>query len=71
MCGDTKPCCKSDFDVREMGSAIDASCGIVKVDLSGRVNGELVTVMRDVIGLGVVGDVVASGGVERVFKSVE
>ena len=29
MCGDAKSCCEGDFDVREMGSAIDASCGIV------------------------------------------
>ena len=77
MCGDAEICCERDFDIRKMGSALDAPCGIVimscykKVNFRGGVDGELVAVMCDVVGLGVVGDVVASGGVERVFKSVE
>ena len=76
MCGDAKSCCESDFDVREMGSAIDASCGIVimsgykEVYLCGRVSRELVAIMRNVVGLCVVCDVVAGGSVERVLKGM-
>ena len=31
MCGDAELCCEGNFDVREMGSAVDASCGVVVV----------------------------------------
>ena len=37
----------------------------------GRVSGELVAVVRNVVGLCVVCDVVASGCVERMLKGVE
>ena len=77
MCGDAKSRCKCDFDFRKMGSAIDAFCWIVvmpsynEMDFCGRVSGELVAVVRDVVGLCVVCDVVASGCVERMLKGVE
>ena len=77
MRGDAEACCEGDFDVREMGSAIDASRGIVimsryeKMYFSGGVSGKLVAIVCNVVGLCVMCDVMASGGVERVLKGVE
>ena len=77
MCGDAKSCCEGDFDVREMGSAIDASCGIVimsgnkKVYLRGGVGRELVAMVSDVVSLSVVRYMVPSGSYERVCKGVK
>ena len=77
MCGDAEACSEGDFDVREMGSAIDALRGIMimssyeKVYFCGGVSGKLVAVMCDVVSLCVMCDVIASGGVEGVPQSVE
>ena len=77
MCGDAKSRCKCDFDVRKVGSAIEAFCWIVimssyeEMYFCGGVSGKLVAIMCNVVGLGVVCDVVASGCVERVLKGVE
>ena len=77
MCGDAEACSEGDFDVSEMRSAIDALRGIMimssyeEVYFCGGVNGELVAVMCDVVGLCVVCDVIAGGCVERVLKGME
>ena len=77
MCGDAEACCEGDFDVREMGSAIDVSRRIVimssyeEIYFCGGVSGKLVAIMCNVVGLCVVCDVVASGCVEGVLKGVE
>ena len=66
MCGDAEACSEGDFDVREMGSAIDALRRIMimssyeEVYLCGGVSGELVAVMCDVIPLCELWDVIAS-----------
>ena len=77
MCGNAEPRCEHNFFVRKMGSAVNAPCGIMivsgdeKVDLKGGSSGKLVAVIGDVIGLGVVCNVVAGGSGKRVCKRVE
>ena len=75
--GDAKRCGKINFDIWEMGSAVNTLHGVVivsgydKMNLSCGVSGELVAIMRNVIGLCVVCDVVAGGSVERVLKGMK
>ena len=76
MCGDTKIRCKCNFDVGEVGPAIDTLRGIMvvssheKVDFSCGVSGKLVTVMCNVVTLREVCDVIACCDVERLLKRV-
>ena len=77
MCGDAEPCCKCNFNIRTMGSAVNAPCGIMimtgdkKMDLRGGSGGKLVAVMCDVIGLSVVCNVVAGSSGKCVCKRVK
>ena len=77
MCSDAKTSSRGYFDVRCVRSAENAMSGIVfvscldEVKLGVGISGELCAVMSDVVGLCVMCDVIASGGVERVLKAVE